>query len=230
MIPGKEERKFFVIHVIVKDRTGLVNIVTREMTHVTDYCEHYQAYKLPENFRLREPDWRCFTLCDLDDTSFSFNNLCCRVTIHNLQIIQRFRGIQTGIDFNIGHWLYTKLFTVQLLVEFSVVKSIDIYRSNRFVIYSCSFRSRARALPQGLEWALEGFGWRATMSRVSAAMVRPIGCSGEHLNGSGGLTNRPPRAPDCFRRMRKVVQPPEPLGCNNEWIGYYSLRADSTSI
>ena len=103
MIPGKEERKFFVIHVIVKDRTGLVNIVTREMTHVTDYCEHYQAYKLPENFRLREPDWRCFTLCDLDDTSFSFNNLCCRVTIHNLQIIQRFRGIQTGIDFNIGH-------------------------------------------------------------------------------------------------------------------------------
>ena len=60
------------------------------------------------------------------------------------------------------------------------------------------------------------FGWRATMSRVSAAMVRPVGRSGEHLNGSGGLTNRPPRAPDCFRRMRKVVQPPEPLGCDNE--------------
>ena len=43
MIPGEEERKLFVIHVIVKDTTGLVNIVTREMTQFTDYCEHYQA-------------------------------------------------------------------------------------------------------------------------------------------------------------------------------------------
>ena len=72
MIPGEEERKLFVIHVIVKDTTGLVNIVTREMTQFTDYCEHYQGYKLLENFRLCESDWRCFTLCDLDDASFSF--------------------------------------------------------------------------------------------------------------------------------------------------------------
>ena len=75
MIPGEEERKLFVIHVIVKDTTGLVNIVNREMTQFTDYCEHYQGYKLPENFRLCESDWRCFTLCDLDDASFSFISL-----------------------------------------------------------------------------------------------------------------------------------------------------------
>ena len=35
------------------------------------------------------------------------------------------------------------------------------------------------------------------------------GRSGEPLTGSGRLTNTVPPAPDCFRRMWKIVQPPD---------------------
>ena len=46
---------------------------------------------------------------------------------------------------------------------------------------------------------------------------------GEQLTGPGGLTNMAPRAPECFKRMRKIVQLLEPLRRNNDWAGYSSF-------
>lgn len=72
MIPGHEERQLFVIHVIIKDSQGLISIITNDITRITHYSEHYQAHMLPANSCFRECGWKCLTLSDLHDASFSF--------------------------------------------------------------------------------------------------------------------------------------------------------------
>ena len=49
---------------------------------------------------------------------------------------------------------------------------------------------------------------------------------GEHLAGSGCLTNTAAWAPDCFRRMWKVLQPPETFGWR---VGYSSLSVQKST-
>lgn len=68
-VPNEMRHEFFVIQVILEDVSRTLYVVVRNVTDYTYYDEHYQGYRLHENYASDPNIWQCSRMTDFEDCS-----------------------------------------------------------------------------------------------------------------------------------------------------------------
>lgn len=77
MIPQPESYSLFYVRQLFEDSKGTLYVIVNEITHLTYYDEHFQAYVLHESYINYKQCWRCFNLQTLNSCFVS------RIVINN---------------------------------------------------------------------------------------------------------------------------------------------------